>query len=91
MGDEIKRYIPMTDEEIRDHMRIAVILHIKKLPLLKGRGKANPEQRLRGMEAFADALAGTLSQSVFIRRPGWKMPVHSASNGHSEAPARKPE
>lgn len=88
MDDEIKRYVPMTDEEVRDHMRIAVILHVKKLPQLKGRGKVDSEKRLQGMEAFADALAGTLSQSVFIRRPDWQMPVHSASNGHGEAPAR---
>ena len=71
MSDELKVYVPMTDEEILRSLHIAIIVNLDKLPQLKGKGKVAPNRRETGVSAFAKGVAETFGHKVIIKKPGW--------------------
>jgi hypothetical protein len=88
---ELKKYRPMTDAELQAGMHISVIVNLDKLPQLKGKGKASPEQRRIGIKVFAESLAKSFSACVIIMRPDWVNPGHSIRNGWTDRAAHERE
>jgi hypothetical protein len=78
----------MTEAEIRMAVHVAIVVDLDKLPQLKGKGKANAEQRLAHVDVFVGAVAEHFRKCVRMR-PIEDGPVHSTTSGWRDLPARE--
>jgi hypothetical protein len=74
---------PLTPEETRQTIFLAIILHIEKLPQLKGKGTPLG-RREDGIKRFADAVHAQLKGSGIELTRGPPLDGHSTWSGPSK-------
>ena len=85
---DLSNHRPMNEAEIRMAMHVAIVVNLDKLPQLKGKGKANAEQRIIHVKAFVDAVAEHFRKCVWMT-PIEGAPIHSTTSGWRDPPARE--
>lgn len=79
-------FYPLTRAEMRTRLHIAVVIHLRWLPQLKGKGASKDRQHNDVMTAeFIDRVL----ESMFTRNDVWLIPAQWSDQHHVEITDRK--
>ena len=79
---DFSQHIPMTVDEIRLSLYLALLIELNALPQMKGAGRArDPEVRRRGVQILAGSVAEHLLRSNVVMLKGPPLPGHSTPAG----------